>query len=575
MTRMSCTLLGLVFLTGLAPDASSGEGPNNSSSGESLYFAHQGKWFEALVQLEVEARQGTGPVEQTHDAFWNPSVDAEFSREGLELSYRMHRRAVRAIQVKLEEAADEPSRNYAAYRLAQMHFRKGQVHDALRALDRISGKVAADIRDDVTFLRANIYLALEWSEPATEVLEKLLGSKEYRVFAAYNLGIAYLQGDLQNEAYGQLKRAGNIKVRNATEAAIRDKANLVLGTLLFEERQHRRALKHLNQVRLDGPFSNRALLSAGWANLSAGNPDRAIVAWGTLAERDPTDPATQEAMLALPYAYAESGNHNQAVVFYGRALDAYNDQLGTLNRSIDSIQKGIFLAMLTRNEIHEDEDWVIRLRALPEAPETIYMAGLLASNNFRTGLQNYLDLADLQRKASDRLASVRAYRGLIAARETHYESEFPEVDEQFRELQSRLQERLEQYETLLQQRRTILESPAKNMDHQARLVELDHDLQSLAITVDTAQANYDRLRRTREAVTEGYTGYDESLRELFERIRASAGQIENLMARQGQFLETLAINELTVQRHRLEDYAEKAQFGLASSFDRANQVNLQ
>src|SRR5210317_440116 len=154
MTRMSFTLLGLVILTGLAPAASSGEESKNSSSGESLYFAHQGKWFEALVQLEIEARQGTGSVEPEHDALWNPSVDAEFSREGLELSYRMHRRAARAIQVELEEATDELSRNYAAYRLALVHFRKGQEQDALRALDRISGKVAADIADDVAFLRA-------------------------------------------------------------------------------------------------------------------------------------------------------------------------------------------------------------------------------------------------------------------------------------------------------------------------------------------------------------------------------------------------------------------------------------
>ncbi len=51
---------------------------------------------------------------------------------------------------------------------------------------------------------------------------------------------------------------------------------------------------------LDGPFSNQALLSAGWAHVNAQSFDRALVPWGILAKREVTDSAVQEAMLALP-----------------------------------------------------------------------------------------------------------------------------------------------------------------------------------------------------------------------------------------------------------------------------------
>ena len=68
-------------------------------------------------------------------------------------------------------------------------------------------------------------------------LEKLLKSKEYGAFASYNLGIAYLQGDLTNSAYNQLDRAGRFKAKNDADAASRDKANLVVDTLMHERDQ--------------------------------------------------------------------------------------------------------------------------------------------------------------------------------------------------------------------------------------------------------------------------------------------------------------------------------------------------
>ena len=43
------------------------------------------------------------------------------------------------------------------------------------------------------------------------------------------------------------------------------------------------------------------------------------------------------------------------------------------------------------------------------------------------------------------------------------------------------------------------------------------------------------------------------------------------MARQGQQLEVVAIEELIAARGRLESYGDKARFALADSYDRATQ----
>ena len=73
-----------------------------------------------------------------------------------------------------------------------------------------------------------------------------------------------------------------------------------------------------------------------------------------------------------------------------------------------------------REEIRQDKDWVIRLRSLPEAPETYYLMELMASADFQTALQNYLDLDDLRAKLATWQSSFDAFEDMIgsAARTT-------------------------------------------------------------------------------------------------------------------------------------------------------------
>ena len=268
------------------------------SSGEALYYAHQGLYFEALERLDTEVKQHDGLDEPQLDTLYYHIDDADFSLGDFELRYRMHHKAGRAIKAVLEAAVDDVIRNDAAYRLARIHFQKNQLAEALHALDRIDGKVPESIRDDIEFLRANVYLAEGRPEDSIEVLENLQDSDSFGGFASYNLGIAYLQSGRRQDALETLSQAGGIVTDDPAELAIRDKSNLVAGTIHLEAEEFESAIPYLNRVRLDGPFSNQALLSAGWANMSVNNVERAVVPWSILDDREVTDSATQEAMLA-------------------------------------------------------------------------------------------------------------------------------------------------------------------------------------------------------------------------------------------------------------------------------------
>jgi hypothetical protein len=585
--------------------------------GEALYQAYQENYFEALERVDSEIAGHYGVDEPQLDSLQYHIKDAEFSVGDFELDYRMHHRAGRAIKAVLEADVADEVRNDAAYRLARIHFQKDQPADALHALDRIHGAVPERIRDDIEFLRANVYLALGRPEDAVKVLQGIQGSRELGGFSAYNLGIALLQEGKPQQAVEQLDTAGRLDASDPAARAIRDKSNLVLGSLYFEAAQFDRAEQALDRVRLEGPFSNEALLRAGWADASALRYERALVPWSILAEREPTDAAVQDAMLALPYAYSKLEVHGRAAVLYGRAVESFGKELTKVDASIASIQKGEFLSDLVREEIRQDKDWVIRLRSLPEAPETFYLMSLMASHDFQTALQNYLDLEDMRKKMVAWQGSLGAFDDLIRLRRAYYEPLLPEIDKQFRQLDARMRLRLEQRKSLDRRLQHMLIAPrpdllatseeqgaaveiarlekalggsagpesaaqreridrlkgfliwSQRVDYDRRLTDTHTHLRELNADIEKLQQRYDAFVRTRQAAMHSYVGYEEPIRGLRTRIAAALERLDQLKTAQGQVLEAVAIAELNARRERLADYLNQARFAFADSYDRA------
>src|SRR5512145_677674 len=158
MARAPHLLLGIGVACALASGFASGSELRDLYFGEALYHAYQGQFFEAIERLDTELTQYHGLDEPGLDTLHYHINDAEFCVGDFELNYRMHHRAGRAIKAVLEGAVDESVRNEAAFRLARIHFQKGQFEDAQHALARIQGKVPEGIRDDIEFLRANVDL---------------------------------------------------------------------------------------------------------------------------------------------------------------------------------------------------------------------------------------------------------------------------------------------------------------------------------------------------------------------------------------------------------------------------------
>ena len=584
--------------------------------GEALYQAYQGQYFDALERLDAELAQHRHLDEPELDSLQHHIRQADFSVGDFELRYRMHLRAGRAIRAVLEADVDQPVKNEAAFRLARIEFQKGQSEDALHALERIHGTVPEGIKDDIEFLRANVYLALGRPADAVEVLRRLQGTESLKGFAAYNLGIALLQADHTPDALRQLDKAGQIESRETPTAAIRDKSNMVLGSIMLQSADYGHAQQAFDRVRLEGPYSNRALLSTGWAEVSARDYEKALVPWGMLIGRDATDAAVQEAKLALPFAYSRLQLYGRAALLYGQALDSFGKELEKVDASVRSIRAGNFLKALVREEIKQDNLWVVRLRTLPDTPETFYLTDLMASNDFQAALQNYLDMEDLRRRLIAWQNGFDAFADLMRLRRANYTPLLPQVDARFRELDSQMRVRVEQRDHLQKRLQDLLTAPRpallattderlalerlrqieKTLGHSRggngalcaevqrlqgvltwrlyteypeRLTQAHEHLHELSQDVRMLQEQYTAFVRARQAAVHSYAGYDQSISRLRTRVGDARERLDTLLARQGHIIEAVAIDELWTRRERLEAYQVQARYAVADSYDRA------
>src|SRR6202044_3168678 len=99
----------------------------------------------------------------------------------------------------------------------------------------------------------------------------------------------------------------------------------------------------LQRVRLEGPYSSKALLGVGWADAGVGEFKRALVPWLTLRKRSLLDSAVQESFLTVPYAYSQLSATGQAAEYYSSAIDSFDASRENIDTSREEIRSGHLL----------------------------------------------------------------------------------------------------------------------------------------------------------------------------------------------------------------------------------------
>jgi len=109
-------------------------------------------------------------------------------------------------------------------------------------------------------------------------------------------------------------------------------------------------------------------------------------------------------------------------------------------------------------------------------------------------------------------------------------------------------------------------------DYDRRFTEAYTHLQDLNDEIDQLKKQYAAFVRSRQAATQSYQGYGDTIRRQRILIREASETVRWLMARQGHLLELMAVNELSRRRDRLAEFQIKARFAMADSYDRATRA---
>jgi len=463
--------------------------------GEALYFAYQDDYFDALVRQNIAVEkifgQGKPVLIPAQFRFGDPKY---FSID-YELSYRVYSRAIQNYWEISEGNIDPLVRNEAAYRLARIYMLLDDQGNALKNINKISGNISSDTQEDIDFLRARIYMDIGKFDDAARTLEKLKSSKKYKGFAFYNLGVAFLKGGQEQLGLNQLEKAGDISGDDEVSLSIRDKANLTLGYRLLDTKQPERVGMYLDRVRMDGPFSNKALMGYGLAEVAQGRFERALTPWTALSRRDVTDNSVQESLLGVPFAFAQLNLPGRATMLYGEALDLYDRELSRLDESIKTVNDGRFLKALLKKEKALSGDFSTRLSLLPDTPETRYLKKMIISREFRRALGNFLDLAGMSRKLEIGELSLKDFGILVNSRRQFYGP--LKYEQEINSLIKRSQEARKRIKDLLIKQGKLLEVMAINHLSLRRNYLQDNQSQARLALVE----NYERAKK--QAQTSG------------------------------------------------------------------------
>ena len=611
-------ILGCLFLlcASLAPAAYAAKDDQepivvkDPQFGEVLFYFYQDDYFPAIVRLLAA---------QEREQLTDHKDEADLLLGGMYLSYGHHLEAADIFQRLLADNVSSEIRDRTWFFLAKIWYQRGYLDRAREALGYIKGELPEDVEREALMLDAQILIDAGEYDAAIEKLQNWKGRTEWARYARFNIGVALVRSGRVAEAAVLLDELGGMDPFNEELTALRDKANLALGYALLQDGQPYAAKAPLQRVRLEGPFSNKALLGVGWADAEMNNYNRALVPWMELRGRDLLDPAVQESMLAIPYAMAKLDSISQAADHYLNAIEAFYEETNRLERTIEHIESGQFFVDFVEDEPLDSTGWYWRLEELPEGPEARYLFHLLATHEFQEGLKNYRDLTYLHRNLDRWQQNVGVYANMLETQKEKLAQSIPLVQQSLSQadLDDLIAEKLG-YDTVadnieanrdwlalasraefeMWEEITALEqTPALRADiPEAREVQDKIDLLKGVLQWNLERDFNERLWRLRrdlqqsgEALVETQRAWrqiDDTMRnepqrfaELGDRVYGLAPRIEGMkmrvedsLYRQRAFLRDIAVGELQAQKQRLDVYTIQARFALAAIYDLAATV---
>ncbi len=318
----------------------------------------------------------------------------------LYLGYGMPDVAKELLSEELDKNSKIDLQNMLWLKLAQARYQRSQFADANTALTQIRGKMPRESDIERRLLYALVLIQQKQPKQAAEVLNviDLKGSVNSTAFVRYNLAIALLKLNRIGEAMVQLKLLSEMNSAQKDLLALRDQALITAGYSLLKNKDPAQAKTYLEQVRLDGTLSGKAMLGLGWAYSIMDKHKLSIAAWSELGKRNISDPSALEATLAIPYAYSKLEAYRQAAEHYETAINDFVAADKKLDALMSSVRNGKTLAVILKQGPMAQPTAMQEYRKVTDPADLQFLAPLLMSYEFQEAHRNYQDMQTLNAK---------------------------------------------------------------------------------------------------------------------------------------------------------------------------------
>jgi TolA-binding protein len=575
--------------------------------GDVLFHYYQQDDFEALTRLLAYQHWNQLPHHE---------LDSQLLLGGLYLSLGLYNEAGERFSKLLTPNVPQGVRNRAWFYLGQIWYARGYLDKAVDALRQVQGQLPAQQEAQKIHLLANALLRQGHFDESIALLKAFKGPPDWLAFAQFNMGVALVRQERMAEADANLTAVGTLATAQPELLALRDRANLALGFAYLQANQPDKARVPLERVRLNGEYSNKALLGLGWADAALGDYQAALAPWTELRHRSLLDSAVQESYLAVPYAYGKLEANAQAAQDYESALTSFAAEQTALDGAIGRIRSGKMLDELLAGDEQTHYGWFWQLRNLPDEPESRYLYAIMAGHDFQEGLKNYRDLTFLGSTLDVWSDSTQAFGDMIDTREHAYAQRLPQVDQllasgaadqlQHRrdDLEARLSaidaredvaalgspEERAHWEQIRQIEDALSNAPKDEANDalrerlrllkgvmfyqltdafKARQWQERRTLKDLDLALHEAQSRWIRVDKARRSVPTNTGEFAARLAALKGRITELQTRLVNSEQAQQGYLQQIAVAELSDQKDRLDAYEVQARFALATMYDKA------
>jgi outer membrane protein assembly factor BamD (BamD/ComL family) len=616
------------------PGAVSGKNDNKAFLADFLY---QQKDLSDIRQLLVAGRLADAPLSKD---------ETDVVLADLYLAVGLPKPAEKLLNSVNGKRTAAPKHSWLA--AGRFLYRRGYLEEAQQALAKLQDIPSGELQTQRDSLSALVQLAGGHDDNAIAILKADTGQGRQLALDRYNLGIALLdKGETQaglaalDEINNTTRSASNYLYKSKLWSAINDQgklskeradtqqrlqtsfsafltdiATINLDQVWLNHGQTDLTATPLQDIKVDTPYANYALLDKGWIDFLQGNGRKALASWLPLSARDISDAAVQEGKLMTAYAYYQMHDYAQAMNNYQQAANGYEQELSRMQTARAPLIDGSYLkALLAENPGNKEFDTGWEPQTLPASPVTSYLLPILSSHRFVEGLKNYRDLlmtrdilmtagsdidASLDLLANQRamnmgqrqvrqenskqldpnalLAKLKTIQSDLAKAEVHHSvMAFATVK------QMQLLKYLNDAETLLGRLKSyIVDNDTLHAKYKllrglmiwdltnhypTRLQEVQQQLADLESILDKYASNYARLSGNPAQINSSFTAQEDNYKALRTRQNALLNSTETLVAQQAKYLEKLLAQGLQNGEDRLNDYLVQARLGYALTTD--------